>query len=399
MSATHPTRRLRSSSPDVTERPVLGGAAWRAGRWPSPDGELGHVDIGPLLLENGTVLPSVTLAVQRWGRLSPQRDNVVLALHALTGDSHVTGPASGQHLTPGWWDGLIGPGAAVDTNDWCVLAANVLGGCRGSTGPGSTAPDGAAWGSRFPTITVRDQVNAEAQLANILGIEKFASVLGGSMGGARALEWAVSYPERVASALILAVGARATADQIGTQSTQILAITSDPDWQGGDYYGTGRSPEAGLGIARRFAHLTYRGEHELDERFANTAQGDEDPLNGGRYSVQSYLEHQAEKLVARFDAGSYVTLTDSLSSHDVGRGRGGVAAALAACPVPCVVGGITSDRLYPLRLQEELAVGLPGCDGLRVLDSDRGHDGFLTDFEGVGHLLAHTMALARKALR
>lgn len=381
----------------MTTRPDLGRSG--AGVWPGEDGQLGYVDIGPLLLENGQLLPDVTLAVQRWGKLSPRRDNVVLALHALTGDSHVTGPASEQHPTPGWWDGLIGPGAAVDTNEWCVLAANVLGGCRGSTGPGSLAPDGAAWGSRFPTVTVRDQVNAEVKLAEVMGVERFASVLGGSMGGARALEWAVSYPDNVASALILAVGARATADQIGTQSTQILAVTSDPNWQGGDYHGTGRSPDAGLAIARRFAHLTYRGEEELDERFGNYPQGAEDPLNGGQYAVQSYLRHQADKLLQRFDAGSYVTLTDSLSTHDVGRGRGGVAAALASCPVPTIVGGITSDRLYPLRLQEELAAGMPGCDGLRVLDSDRGHDGFLTDFEGVGHLLAETMDLARNALR
>lgn len=399
MSAAHRTRPPHPTRTAVTTRPDLGVGARRAGRWPGPDGQLGYVDIGPLVLESGAVLPEVTLAVQRWGRLSPQRDNVVLALHALTGDSHVTGPASAEHPTPGWWDGLIGPGAAVDTNEWCVVAANVLGGCRGSTGPASPAPDGAAWGSRFPTVTVRDQVNAEAKLADVLGVRRFASVLGGSMGGARALEWAVSYPERVASALILAVGARATADQIGTQTTQVLAITSDPDWQGGDYHGTGRSPKVGLGLARRFAHLTYRGEEELDARFANAPQDSEDPLNGGRFAVQSYLGHQADKLLARFDAGSYVALTDSLSTHDVGRGRGGVAAALASCPVPSVVGGITSDRLYPLRLQQELAALLPGCDGLRVLDIDKGHDGFLTDFEGVGNLLAETMALARNALR
>jgi homoserine O-acetyltransferase len=214
------------------------------------------------------------------------------------------------------------------------------------------------------------------------------------MGGARALEWIVSHPDAVRAALVLAVGARATADQIGTQSTQVAAIKADPNWQGGDYYDTGCAPDAGLQVARRFAHLTYRGEAELDTRFANQPQGDEDPLDGGRYAVQSYLEYQGKKLVSRFDAGSYVSLSEALSSHDVGRGRGGVEAALRACPVPVVVGGITSDRLYPLRLQEELADLLPGCDGLNVLDSIYGHDGFLVESEAVGALIRQTLRLA-----
>jgi homoserine O-acetyltransferase len=194
----------------------------------------------------------------------------------------------------------------------------------------------------------------------------------------------------------MAVGARATADQIGTQTTQIAAIKADPNWQGGDYYETGRTPDDGLKIARRFAHLTYRGELELDTRFANDGQGDEDPANGGRYAVQSYLEYQGDKLLARFDAGTYVALTETLNSHDVGRGRGGVAAALRGCPVPVVVGGITSDRLYPLRLQEELAELLPGCEGLDLVDSGCGHDGFLLETDAVGKLIRRTLELASR---
>ncbi|HEY0225256.1 MAG TPA: homoserine O-acetyltransferase, partial [Mycobacterium sp.] len=318
------------------------------------EGEIGLVDIGPLTTESGAVIDDVCIAVQRWGELSPERDNVVVVLHALTGDSHITGPAGPGHPTPGWWDGVAGPGAPIDTNRWCAVATNVLGGCRGSTGPSSRARDGKPWGSRFPLITVRDQVQADIAALRALGINQVAAVVGGSMGGARALEWMVGHPDRVRAGLLLAVGARATADQIGTQSTQIAAIKADPDWQGGDYHDTNRRPDAGLAIARRFAHLTYRGEIELDNRFANDGQDDENTAAGGRYAVQSYLEHQGEKLVARFDAGSYVILSESLSSHDVGRGRGGVAAALQSCPVPVVVGGITSDRLYPLRLQEEL---------------------------------------------
>ncbi|APE16305.1 homoserine O-acetyltransferase [Mycobacterium sp. WY10] len=358
------------------------------------EGEIGVVDIGPLELECGEVLEDVSIAVQRWGELSPNRDNVVVALHALTGDSHLTGPAGPGHPTPGWWDGVAGPGAPIDTDRWCAVATNVLGGCRGSTGPSSLARDGKPWGSRFPIITVRDQVNADVAALAALGITDVAALVGGSMGGARALEWMVGYPDRVRAALVLAVGARATADQIGTQSTQIAAIKADPNWQGGDYHGTGRNPDTGLQLARRFAHLTYRGEVELDSRFGNAAQDDEDTLAGGRYAVQSYLEYQGAKLVNRFDAGSYVALTETLSNHDVGRGRGGVAAALGSCPVPTVVGGITSDRLYPLRLQQELAGLLPNCSGLNVVDSIYGHDGFLVETEAVGALIRQTLDLA-----
>ena len=360
------------------------------------EGEMGVVDIGALTLENGAVLDDVSIAVQRWGELSPERDNVVVVLHALTGDSHVTGPADADHPTAGWWDGVAGPGGPIDTDRWCAVATNVLGGCRGSTGPGSPAPDGRAWGSRFPTVTVRDQVDADLAALQALGVTRVAAVVGGSMGGARALEWIVGHPDTVRAALVLAVGARATAAQIGTQSAQVAAIKADPNWLGGDYHGTGRAPLAGMEVARRFAHLTYRGERELDDRFGNDAQGDERPIAGGRYAVQSYLQHQGDKLAARFDPGTYVALTDALSSHDVGRNRGGVAAALARCTVPVVVGGITSDRLYPLRLQHELADLLPGCPSLDVVESGFGHDGFLIETEAVGELVRRTLDLASR---
>ena len=360
------------------------------------EGEVGFVDIGSLITESGAVIDDVCIAVQRWGELSPTRDNVVVVLHALTGDSHITGSAGPGHPTAGWWDGVAGAGAPIDTNRWCAVATIVLGGCRGSTGPSSLARDGKPWGSRFPLISVRDQVAADVAALAALGINRVAAVVGGSMGGARAVEWIVGQADRVRAGLLLAVGARATADQIGTQTTQIAAIKADPNWQGGDYHDTGRRPDAGLTIARRFAHLTYRGELELDTRFANDNQGDEDPATGGRYAVQSYLEHQGDKLLARFDAGSYVILTEALNSHDVGRGRGGVGKALRGCRVPVVVGGITSDRLYPLRLQEELAESLPGCTELHVVDSACGHDGFLVESEAVGELIRKTLELADK---
>lgn len=363
---------------------------------PPPDGRLGVIAIGDVALENGAVVPDVLLAVQRWGELSPALDNVVLVEHALTGDSHVVGGPDDAHPQPGWWEGMVGPGAPLDTDEWCVIATNVLGGCKGSTGPSSLASDGKPWGARFPEISIRDQVTAEIALTRLLGIDRLAAVVGGSMGGMRVLEWMIEAPQRVAAALVLAVGARATADQIGTQTTQIAAIKADPDWQGGDYHDTDRAPMTGMGIARRIAHLTYRTESELDHRFENHAQDEEDPWRGGRYAVQSYLDHQAEKLCSRFDPATYVLLTEAMNRHDVGRGRGGVAAALASTPVPCVVGGVDSDRLYPLRTQQELADALPGCDRLEIVHSRDGHDGFLTEAAAVSKLLIETMRLARE---
>ncbi len=222
---------LRSSAMTISDVPTQTLPA---------EGEVGLVDIGPLTLENGAVIDDVSIAVQRWGELSPARDNVVVVLHALTGDSHITGPAGPGHPTPGWWDGVAGPGAPIDTDRWCAVATNVLGGCRGSTGPSSLRPRRKALGLKVSADTVRDQVEADIAALAALGITEVAAVVGGSMGGARALEWIVGHPDRVRAGLLLAVGARATADQIGTQTTQIAAIKADPNWQGGDYYETGR---------------------------------------------------------------------------------------------------------------------------------------------------------------
>lgn len=343
-------------------------------------------------LESGVTLPAVDVAYEAWGAArcdgTGRIINAVLVLHALTGDSHVTGPAGEDQPTPGWWSEVVGPGKALDTDRWYVLCPNVLGGCRGTSGPSSIAPDGRAWGSRFPDITVRDQVSVEARFASYLGIDSFASVIGGSMGGMRALEWTVGHPERVGSALLLATSAQATADQLGTQAAQILAITQDPAWQGGDYHATAAAPESGLGLARRIAHLTYRTDHELDVRFGRDLEPD------GRFAVESWLDHHADKLVHRFDAGAYVALTKAMNSHDIGRGRGGVAAALASVRVPVVVGGVDSDRLYPLRLQQQLSDLIPTAAPLQVIRSPYGHDGFLLESEQVGGLIARTLALA-----
>ena len=374
--------------------------AWKEGDHP---GRRRFADLGAFDLELGGHLPHVRVAYETWGELNADSSNAVLVLHALTGDSHVVGPTGPGHLTAGWWDGLIGPGAPIDSRRWFVVAPNVLGGCQGTTGPSSLRGNRRPWGSAFPRITVRDQVNVEAALATYLGIAKWASLVGGSMGAMRVLEWLVGYPSRTAAALVLAVGAAATGDQIGMQSAQLRAIKSDPRWRGGDYYdaGDGEGPHIGMGLARRIAHLTYRSADELQTRFGNEPQNGEDPLLTGRFAVESYLDHQATKLARRFDAGSYVVLTDAMNTHDVGRARGGVAAALASITAPTIVAGVDSDRLYPLELQRELALLIPttvgGPGNLRVVHSDVGHDGFLIERDAVGDLVREALAIADRA--
>lgn len=344
---------------------------------------------GPLRLESGATLPGVRLAYETWGRLAPDGGNAVLVLHALTGDSHVAGPAGPGHPSAGWWDALVGPARALDTDRWYVVAPNVLGGCQGSTGPSSRRPDGTPWGADFPYLTVRDQVTAEARLADALGIGRWAAVIGGSMGGMRALEWAVGRPGRTGSLLVLAAPAASSAEQIAWGSTQIAAIRDDPGWRGGDYHDAppGSGPHRGLGLARRIAHVTYRSEPELATRFGRRPQPGELPSRGGRYEVESYLEHHAAKLVRRFDAGSYVALTEAMNGHDIGRGRGGVARALRRADMPALVAGIDSDRLYPPSQQAEFASLLPGADRLRIIESPYGHDGFLIETDHVGSLV------------
>jgi homoserine O-acetyltransferase/O-succinyltransferase len=350
------------------------------------------LEIGTLPLEVGGSLPSVEVAYETWGTLNPARDNAILVEHALTGDSHVAGPAGPGHPTPGWWDGLIGPGRPLDTDRWFVIASNVLGGCQGTTGPSSLAPDGRPWGSRFPFLTVRDQVAAELALADALGISSWGGVVGGSMGGMRALEWAVTHPDRVRSAVILASGAYATAEQIAWCQPQLLAIRQDPHFHGGDYYDHPHGPDLGLGLARRIAHVTYRSELELATRFGRAAQPGEQPLGaGGRFAVESYLDHHADKLTRRFDANSYLVLTESMNSHDVGRGRGGVARALSRVTADLTVVAVDSDRLYPPRLSEEIAAGAGSADGLRLISSDYGHDGFLIEIDQVGRVVRETL--------
>ena len=382
--------RSRKGTSTVDAPPATG--AWREG---DPPGRRRFLPLdGPLALEAGGSLSGVHLAYETWGELNAARDNAVLVLHALTGDSHVSGPAGEGHVTAGWWDTLVGPGRTLDPARWFVVAPNVIGGCQGSTGPSSPGPGGRPWGGRFPLVTVRDTVHAEATLADALGVGRWACVVGGSMGGMRALEWAATEPARVARLFLLASPAASTADQIGWAAPQIAAIRSDPGWHGGDYHDLppGAGPHRGLGVARRIAHLSYRSGDELAERFGRDPQDGEDPLRGGRFAVESYLDHHAEKLVRRFDAASYVRLTEMMHAHDVGRGRGGIAEGLGRVTAHTLVAGVSSDRLYPLADQAQLAGGISRSVPLRVLDSPYGHDGFLIEAAAVSALLAELLA-------
>ncbi|MCS6590116.1 homoserine O-acetyltransferase MetX [Curtobacterium flaccumfaciens] len=364
--------------------PVTG--AWRPGDHP---GARHFESLGEQWVRGGR-LPSVRVAYETWGTLNAARDNAVLVLHALTGDSHVTGAAGPGHRTAGWWGDVVGPGRAIDTDRWFVIAPNMLGGCQGTTGPSSVSPSGAEWGSRFPFVTVRDQVEVQAQLADRLGIETFAAVVGGSMGGMHALEFAVSHPARVQRLAVLASTAQTTADQIAANSLQRAAIQMDPAFAGGDYYeaDVGEGPHRGLSLARRMALMTYRASDELNSRFARSWQSDVSPLgDDGRFSVESYLDFHGNKFTRRFDASSYVTLTYAMDSHDVGAGRGGVSAALGLVTARTLVVGISSDRLFPVEDQHRIAAGVPDAldgDSAAVIESEFGHDGFLIEHEQVG---------------
>jgi len=338
--------------------------AWLEGDDP---GDRKFIKIGYLLLENGETLPDITIAYQTWGTLNADKSNAILINHAMTGWSDVTG----------WWPHMVGPGLPFDTDKYFIVCPNVIGGCQGSTGPSSIAPDGKRYGSRFPIVTIRDMVNAEVAVGQALGIM-------------RSLEWAVQLPHRVGAICTIGSSAVATGGQIGTASIQIRAIKNDPYFYGGDYYEKERGPVDGMGIARRIAHLTYRTESEMDVRFGRQLQGDDT----GRYAVESYLDHQAAKLAKRFDANTYIALTDAMNSHDIGRDRGGVVAALESITVPVVVVSIDTDCLFPPRLQVEISDLVPTAEPPIVISSDFGHDGFLVEAEAMGDAIRHALKVA-----
>ena len=367
-----------------TDLPV--SAAWQPG---DPAGERRFVTVAggrPFALEWGGRLSELRVAYETWGTLDAQGSNAVLVCHALTGDSHAAGDSASSHPTPGWWSDMIGPGKAIDTDRFFVVCSNVLGGCQGTTGPADIDPlDGRRYGPRFGVVTIRDMVRVQALLADHLGVHRWLAVAGGSMGGMQVLEWAAMYPHRVRSILPLATCAAASAWQIAWSAVGRLAIAADPCWHDGDYYDKPEGPWMGLAIARQVAQVTYRSGESFQRRFGRSMF---DPVEAfdlwGRFQMESYLDHHGQKLVRRFDANSYLVLNRSMDLHDIGRGRGGTAAALGRIRVPVLTASITSDRLYPAHEQQEMRDAILAGGGdcrLVEVDSDEGHDGFLLEHE------------------
>jgi homoserine O-acetyltransferase len=348
----------------------------------------------PFALDRGTTLDRVTVCYETWGRLAPDASNAILICHAWTGDSHVAGTPGHAHTSPGWWDGVIGPGDPIDTDRWYVVCANVLGGCQGSTGPSSPHPDdGQPYGSRFPVITIRDMVRAQARLMDHLRIAAWQSVIGGSMGGMQVLEWAIMYPDRVRSIVPIATCTQSTAQQIAWSAIGRRAIRLDPRWRGGDYYDAepGDGPSEGLAVARMVAQVTFRSDNVFTDRFgrafADGATFDEHLDLTQRFEVEAYLDHHGDKLIRRFDTNSYLIIGKAMDLHDVGRGRGGLRPAMQRISMPALTLGIWSDMLYPTYQQHQIHDLLidGGTESEYVeIDSPHGHDAFLIDLDQVG---------------
>jgi homoserine O-acetyltransferase/O-succinyltransferase len=366
----------------------------------------------PVRLDCGRELHPIRVAYETYGTLSPRRDNVILVCHALSGDAHAAGTAktppaestrdgfgaadrdgtSGKGL--GWWDGMIGPGKAFDTDRFYVVATNLLGGCRGTTGPSSADPaTGRPYGSDFPVITVADMVRTERAFLDELGIERLAAVAGGSLGGMQALEWAILFPGQVDAVVAIASTHALHPQGVAWNSIARDAIMRDPAWQGGHYYGTGAAPEAGMGVARMVGHVTYLSAQALEDKFGRRLQ----PSPGGttpgdirytiteaEFQVESYLRHQADSFVRRFDANTYLYTSRALTYFDLARQHGGgsLAGALEGIRARTLLIAFSSDWLYPPAASEEVADALRGLGKpveLRVIDAPYGHDCFLLE--------------------
>lgn len=349
-------------------------------------------------MESGAVLPSLEIAYTTMGRLNREGTNAVLVCHALTGNAHAADALleSGETI-PGWFNGIIGPALGLDTDRYCVICSNILGSCYGTTGPTSLDPStGAPYRMTFPQMTVRDMVRAEKLLCDHLGVQRLVTIIGGSLGGMQALEWALLYPESVGSIVPIATAAAHSAWCIGISETQRLAIMNDPAWEGGNYTA---QPARGLAIARSIAMISYRSQASFERRFGRTqirpGDGHERvhvfdgiPLS---FAVQSYLRYQGEKLTDRFDANTYIYLTRAMDMHDVGAGRGSVRDALAGIRARVLSIGISSDVLYPPAEQKAIAANIPGAS-YTELDSGHGHDAFLIEFDRMNSLLRDFLA-------
>ncbi len=341
----------------------------------------------PLQLANGQSLKSYELTVETYGILNDDCSNAVLICHALNGSHHVAGISSDDPNDVGWWDNMVGPGKPVDTNNFFVIGINNLGSCFGSTGPASINPDTKIpWGSSFPVLAIEDWVNAQARIADYFGIQRFAAVMGGSLGGMQALSWAINCPERIENCIIIAGTARLSAQNIAFNEVARRAIINDPDFQNGNYYETKTKPRSGLSVARMIAHITYLSDNDMAERFGRTQCGpcENSPYRydyGIEFEVESYLRYQGEKFSRYFDANTYLLITRALDYFDPARATGGDL-RLALLPAKCnflVISFSTDWRFPPDRSREIVCALLKNGNSISYaeLDAPHGHDAFL----------------------
>lgn len=364
-----------------------------------------------LTLRSGAALDGFTIAYETYGALNHDRSNAIMIFHALSGDAHVAGYYTDDPAErPGWWDEAVGPGKMFDTDRFFIICSNVLGGCRGSSGPSSLAADGRAYGSRFPVITVADMVEAQRYLLDHLGIDRLFAAAGGSMGAMQALQWAVQYPERVETVLFIASTARSSAQNIAFNEIGRQAIYADPRWNGGDYYDK-EEPVGGLAVARMIGHITYMSELSLENKFARRLQ--DFPrlpyrFDVPEYQIESYLKHQGEKFVARFDANTYIYITKALDYFDIADGYSSMQEAVSQAKAKFLVISFSSDWLYTPLQAQELVYALEAA-GKSVeyhhVNAALGHDSFLVEVDTMTALVGgylnrawnHTRQLQRVA--
>lgn len=352
--------------------------------------ETKYVTFDELVLESGERLSPVTLAFETYGELNPDRSNAILVQHAFSGDAHAAGYHEGA-AKPGWWDNVIGPGKAFDTDKYFVISSNVIGGCQGSTGPASVNPaTGDPYGLDFPEISINDIAAAQNLLVTHLGIEKLLAAAGGSMGGQQTLSWLVNYPDKIKKAILIATAAKHSPQQIAFNVVGREAITSDPNWNGGDYYGK-PGPDQGLAIARMIGHITYMSSDSMEDKFGRRTAGKKAHPFGGGFEVEGYLQHQGTSFVERFDANSYLYLTRAIDTFDASGGKR-LSEVLSGTEASVLVLAFKSDWLYPAEQSKEIVKACKRA-GVKTtfveLDSSYGHDAFLVDVAEESQFIEH----------
>ncbi|OPY72344.1 MAG: Homoserine O-acetyltransferase [Syntrophorhabdus sp. PtaU1.Bin050] len=354
-----------------------------------------------LELESGEKFGPVTLAYETYGKPNSEKSNAILILHALTGDAHAAGLHPGDK-DPGWWDSMIGPGKAFDTHQYFVICSNVLGGCKGSTGPSSINPlSGKPYGLQFPVITIKDMVNAQRHLIDDLGIDKLLAVAGGSMGGMQALQWVASYPDKVRSVIPVATTANHSPQQIAFNEVGRQAIMADPNWNKGDYYGK-ELPAKGLSVARMVGHITYMSDVSMGEKFGRKFKNAKQPLKfSPEFEVEGYLQYRGDNFIKRFDPNSYLYITKAIDYFDLANGKG-LREVFRGIESPFLVIAFKSDWLYPAYQSQEIAKAckLAGIEAIYCeLNSNYGHDAFLIEVEEQSHLIKYFLKKVTKSYR